>query len=204
MHTSGVILAGGKSSRMKFNKAFAEIGGRRVIDIIIQKFNGVFDETIIISNDPDEYAAMGLPVYTDIYPRLGPISGIHAALSYAACETVFVLGCDMPFMSMDLVKFMLELLDGHDSVIPELDGFLQPISAVYKKTCLPVMTNCLEQQLLKLVLVFKELDAVRLYESDMKRFGEVRDMFINVNDERALNLARSIAGRYAYPQAAQN
>jgi hypothetical protein len=66
------------------------------------------------------------------------------------------------------------------------------------------MTNCLEQQLLKLVLVFKELDAVRLYESDMKRFGEVRDMFINVNDERALNLARSIAGRYAYPQAAQN
>lgn len=204
MKTSGVILAGGRSSRMKFNKAFAEIGGQKVIDIILNKFVKTFDETIIISNDPQEYESIGLPVYTDVYPRMGPISGIHAALYYASCEKIFVLGCDMPFMSMSLVNYMLELLGEHDTVIPEIDGFLQPISAAYRKTCLPVMTDCLEKQLLKLVLVFKELDAVKLYRSDLSRFGNVSEMFMNVNDEQVLNLAREIAGRYEHSQAAQN
>lgn len=201
MKTSGVILAGGRSSRMKYNKAFAEIEGRRVIDIIAHKFMRTFNETLIISNDPEQYISLGMPIYTDVYPRLGPISGIHAALYYASYESVFVLGCDMPFMSMGLVGYMLEQLGQHDTVIPEIDGFLQPISAAYRKTCLPVMTDCLERQLLKLVLVFKELDAVRLNESELSRFGKVQDMFMNVNDEQALNLARSIAGRYEYSQA---
>lgn len=195
MKASGVILAGGKSSRMKYNKAFAEIGGRPVIDIIINKFVKTFDETLIISNDPEEYTSLGIPVYTDVYPRLGPISGIHAALYHAACDTVFVLGCDMPFMSMDLVSYMMEQLGDHDTVIPEIDGYLQPISAAYRKTCIPVMQDCLEKELLKLVLVFKELDAVKLHEREMSRFGKVREMFFNVNDEQALTRARAIAGR---------
>ncbi|HEX3010791.1 MAG TPA: molybdenum cofactor guanylyltransferase [Syntrophomonadaceae bacterium] len=204
MKTSGVILAGGRSSRMRYNKAFAEIGGKRVIDIIVHKFSGIFDETLIISNDPEQYIALGLPVHTDVYPRLGPVSGIHAALYHAAFDSVFVLGCDMPFMNMDLVKYMLDRLGQHDSVIPEINGFLQPISAAYRKTCLPVMTECLEKQLLKLVLIFKELDTIRVYEPELSHFGKVQDIFMNVNDEKALNLARSIAGRYEYSQAAQN
>jgi molybdopterin-guanine dinucleotide biosynthesis protein A len=196
MRTSGVILAGGRSSRMKYNKAFAQIGGQRVIDIIVNKFVSNFDETIIISNDPQEYISIGLPVYTDVYPRMGPISGIHAGLHYASYDKVFVIGCDMPFMNMDLVKYMLTLLGDHDTVIPEIDGFLQPISAAYRKTCLPIMTQCLEKELLKLVLVFRELDTVRLYEPELARFGNIAEMFMNVNDEQVLKLAREIAGRY--------
>lgn len=195
MQTTGVIMAGGKSSRMKFNKAFAEIAGRPVINIIISKFINFFNETIIISNDPEQYAMYNLPVYTDVYPRMGPVSGIHAALFHAKYDNVFVLGCDMPFMSMKLVEYMLDELQEYDSVVPEIDGYLQPISAAYGKKCMPVLTDCLDKNLLKLVLIFQEFKTLRLKRSDLRRFGNIKEMFMNVNDSEALNEARMIAGR---------
>ena len=89
MKSSGIILAGGKSSRMKFNKAFARITSQTAIEIIIKKFQAFFCETIIISNDPEEYLHLGLPVFTDVYPRQGPVNGIHSALYYASNESIF-------------------------------------------------------------------------------------------------------------------
>lgn len=195
MEATGVILAGGRSSRMKFNKAFAEVAGRPVIETIIDKYARLFSETIIITNDPEEYQRYGLPIFTDVYPRRGPVSGIHASLYYASFDKVFVLGCDMPFMSMKLVQHMLDCLEGHDTVIPEIGGFLQPISAAYRKTCLPVLTECLENDKLKLVMVFSELDTVKLTEAELSLFGNIPEIFLNVNDPEALDTARVLAGR---------
>lgn len=195
MNASGVILAGGKSSRMRFNKAFAQISSRPVIEIIIDKFNTVFDETIIISNEPDLYRHFGLKVYTDIYPRLGPISGIHSGLVNAMNDVIFVVGCDMPFINMELVQYMLDQLGDHETVVPSIDSNLQPISAVYSRKCIPLLADCLENDKLKLTLIFKELDAVIINEDILEKFGKIREIFYNVNDLNALEAARQIAGR---------
>lgn len=195
MQASGVILAGGRSTRMKYNKAFAEVAGKPVIKIIINKFERIFDEILIITNDPEEYKQLKLPIFSDVYPRMGPVAGIHAALNYASHEKVFILGCDMPFISTNLINYMLDKLDDHDTVIPEIDGFLQPTSAVYNKKCIPVFTHCLENNLLKLILIFKELDNIKLSGSELSRFGNVKEIFLNVNEPEALNKARIIAGR---------
>ncbi len=193
---SGVILAGGRSTRMKFNKAFARIEGRPVINIIIDKFSQVFDETIIISNEPQLYESFGLKVYTDVYPGLGPISGIHAGLYWARYDKAFVSGCDMPFMNMDLVKDMISKLDNYDSVVPQIDSHLQPLSAVYSRKCMPVLTDCLENNKLKLVRIFEEFDALVLPRSELEKYGIVEEIFLNVNDIQALDRATQIAGRY--------
>ena len=66
--------------RQKFNKAFAEIGGKSSLQIILDKFNTVFSETIIICNDPELYAEMNDKIYTDVYPGMGPVAGIHSGL----------------------------------------------------------------------------------------------------------------------------
>jgi len=193
---TGVILAGGRSSRMKFNKAFAQVGGKSVIKIIIDKFGPFFDETIIISNDPELYEHFGFPVYKDIYPRMGPVSGIHAGLFYAQHEAVFILGCDMPFMNMPLVKYLLESLNDYDSVVPEIDSYLQPLSAVYSKNCLPILNACLKTNRVKLIRIFEELKALVVPRDILAKYGVVEEMFLNVNDIKALNEAISIAGRY--------
>lgn len=195
MKASGIILSGGRSSRMKYNKAFAEITSRSSIEIIIDKFRSFFDETIIISNELELYKRFGLPVYTDIYPRLGPISGIHSALYRSSFESIFLLGCDMPFINMSLVELMLEKLNGFDTVVPRINSYLQPTSAVYRKSCLPLLTDCLENNKLKLTMIFRELNSLILDESQLQQFGPIEEILFNVNDSEALMTARQMAGR---------
>lgn len=181
---------------MKFNKAFATISEKSVYQIIMDKFRQNFDDILTISNEPQLYEALGTEVHTDVYPGLGPVAGIHSALYYARFEQVFVMGCDMPFMNMDLVDYLLAALESYDCVVPEIDGKLQPLSAVYSKKCLPVLTDCLNNDRLKLIRVFEELNARIIDEQELSHFGEVREIFMNVNDPPALELARGIAGRY--------
>jgi len=195
MKASGAILAGGKSSRMKFNKAFAEVGNKPVINIIIEKFDRLFDETIIISNEPQLYSHLNHQVFTDIYPRMGPVSGIHSALCHASYDQIFVLGCDMPFMSMDLVEHMISRLGDYDSVVPEIDSYLQPLSAVYSRKCIPVLKACLEERRVKLVRIFEELNALTLPRYELEKFGIVEELFLNINDIEALSMASQIARR---------
>lgn len=196
MKTSGVVLAGGKSTRMKFNKAFAHVAGRQVIEIILDKCKRFFAETIIISNEPQLYEGFGLAVYPDVYPGLGPVAGIHSALYHAHYDKVFIMGCDMPFMNMDLVKFLLDSLEDYECVVPELDQRLQPLSAVYSKKCLPILQECLEHDKLKLIRIFEEFYARVVTEEQMKPFGNPREIFMNVNDQATLKIAQQIAGRY--------
>ena len=196
MKASGAIIAGGRSSRMKFNKAFAQIDQQMSIEIIIHKFTSIFSETIIISNEPELFQGFNLPVFTDVYPRLGPVSGIHAALYYANYEPVFILGCDMPFLSTQLIENMTSRIDNYHSVVPSIDGFLQATAAVYSKTSLPIFEGCLKTQKLKLTRILKEeLNSLVLNEDDMRPFGEISDMFFNLNDNETLEQARKIAGR---------
>ncbi|MDD2511528.1 MAG: molybdenum cofactor guanylyltransferase [Syntrophomonas sp.] len=205
MKTSGIILAGGKSSRMKFNKAFARITSQTAIEIIIEKFTAFFSETMIITNDPELYLHLGLPVFTDVYPRQGPVSGIHSALYHAANEAVFLLGCDMPFVEMQVVEYMLQMLGDHDSVVPCIDSQLQPTSAVYHRKCLPLFTSCLENQRLKLTRIFyEEIDALVIQEEELAQFGNPREIFFNVNDPTALNTAKEMAGRLILSESSVN
>lgn len=193
---TGIILAGGKSSRMNFNnKAFLYIKGKRIIEIILEKFSSFFAETIIISNEPLLYEYLRVPVYKDIYPGLGPMSGIHAGLTYAKSGAVFALACDMPFINMQMVDYMLEKLDGYDAVVPRIDNFLHMTAAVYNKSCLPKLSYNLQNKKLKMALLFEELNALAIEEEEIARFGNKAEMFHNINSEEDLLKAEKIAGR---------
>lgn len=193
---TGVILAGGRSSRMNFNnKAFLYIRGKRIIEIILSKFTSFFEETIIISNEPSLYEYLGVPIYQDIYPGLGPMSGIHSGLTYAQGDAIFALACDMPFVNMAMVDYMFEKLEGYDAVVPKIDDFLHMTAAVYHKRCLPILSNNLIHKKLKMSLLFAELNALALKEDEIKIFGDKKEIFHNINSEDDLLLAEKIAGR---------
>ncbi len=194
MQASGVILSGGRSSRMTFNKAFADICGRSVLDIIIKKFEKVFDELMIITNEPELYHDLGPVVYSDVYPHMGPMAGIHSGLYYSRYETIFLLGCDMPFINMELAAYMLENRVGYDCVVPVINNKLQPLSAVYNSSCLPALVDGLENNKLKLTRFVESLNTRYMYETEMRYFGDVQTMFFNVNDLAALKRAREMSG----------
>lgn len=196
MDTTGVILAGGKSQRMRFNKAFAKLNDKPLIEIILDKFKAFFAETLIISNIPEFYQHYGVGVYRDVYPGLGPVSGIHAGLTYAKNPRLFVVACDMPFVQMDLVAYMLDELQGFQAVVVNINGYPQATGAVYSRECLDVFTNCIRADKLKAGLIFRELRTRVLKPDDLVRFGNVEEIFYNINDETDLVYARELAGRY--------
>lgn len=195
LKVTGAILAGGKSTRMKYNKAFAKLGEEIIIERIIKQFNTLFDKTIIISNEPQLYEHLSIDTFTDIYPGLGPISGIHSALTNSDDEVIFALACDMPFVPIALIEYMLARIEGYDTVVARTNNFFQATSAVYHKNCLPVLTHCLENELLKTTLIFRELKARILDEPEVEPFGSVDDIFLNINDEKALTYAQELVGR---------
>jgi len=96
---------------------------------------------------------------------------------------------------MPMVKYMLNKLNGFDTVVPSIDSYLQPISAVYSKSCLPLLTDCLENNKLKLTMIFEELNSLIVDENDLQQFGTIEEILFNVNDSKALITARQIAGR---------
>ncbi|HZJ84247.1 MAG TPA: molybdenum cofactor guanylyltransferase [Syntrophomonadaceae bacterium] len=196
MKVTGAILAGGKSTRMKYNKSFAKIGEKNIIEIILAKFEDMFDDIIIITNEPKEYEFLGKPMYRDIFVGLGPISGIHSALINSTNDVTFVLACDMPFVPENLIEYMLNKIEGYDTVVARTNNFFQATSAVYHQSSLPVLTNCLENNKLKTTLIFREMKAKILDEPELMGFGNLDEIFLNINDEFALSNARKIARRF--------
>ncbi len=138
---TGVILAGGKSSRMGVNKSFLKLGNQTIIERIVDLMKSIFSEVIIITNTPDEYKFLNLPLYEDIYKWKGPLAGIHSALTHSQTEKIFVLSCDVPLMSKEMIEYIIEYKSDKSIVFCETAGYHQPLVGVYSKKILNDIDN---------------------------------------------------------------
>ena len=99
---TGVILAGGKSSRMGQNKALMPLGDQRLIDRVVAVLHEVFANLLMVTNSPEVYADLDLPIVADIYPDKGSLGGIYSAIYHAPTPYCLVVACDMPFLNAAL------------------------------------------------------------------------------------------------------
>lgn len=142
---SGVILAGGASRRMGRDKAFLELAGRPLIAVIAERLRTVADEVIVVADDTARYAPFADRCVPDVYPGVGTLGGIHAGLRAAAHDLVLVVACDMPFLKPQLLAWFLAAAGSAnragdaDLVVLQHDQGVEPLHAVYRKTCLPVI-----------------------------------------------------------------
>jgi molybdopterin-guanine dinucleotide biosynthesis protein A len=176
-----------------------------LIEIILKNLLPFFPEIIIIGNEPASYEKLGYKVYADLYDNKGPVGGIYTALHYSAYENIYILGCDIPFMDMRIARFLLGKLDGKDSAVPRINGYLQPMAAAYHKRCLPRLEYSLLTDRLKLTRLFEEeLDAVIIEEKELACYGKLDELFLNVNDQNTLQTAEQIAERLKKSENDQN
>ena len=145
---SGVILCGGQSLRFGSNKALTEVGGLPVIKRVADTMVPLFCETILITNSPDDYSFLDLPMYQDIIKGIGPLGGIYTGLSHIKNNTAFFAACDMPFLNQDLIKYMIDMSQDYDITVPRQKKFSEPLHAIYSKSCIPVIqkkidSNCI-------------------------------------------------------------
>lgn len=177
---SGAILAGGKSTRMGQNKAVMEIGGRRLIDRLVEGLAGIFPEVIIVANVPGLYDSLGVKVVSDLIPEKGSLGGIYTATATASHPWAFVMACDMPFFNPDLIRYLATLTTDCDVVIPYTDDW-EPLHALYAKTCLPFMERMIHSGDLKVVRFFPSVRVRRVDRGELAPYDPYGFSLFNMN-----------------------
>jgi molybdopterin-guanine dinucleotide biosynthesis protein A len=190
---TGVIQAGGKSTRMGGEpKALMDLGGRRIIDRVLDVVRAVADDLLIVTNTPALYASLGLPMVADLFPEHGSLGGIYTGLKAAGGDAAFTVACDMPFLIPEVARLVTERAHEADVVVPRVGEQFETLHACYAKTCLGPMETRLRQGRLKIVGFFDEVEVLAIPESDVARFRDPRLVFMNVNTPDDLARARAV------------
>lgn len=193
MKASAAILAGGKSSRMGINKAFVQVRSCRIIDHAIEELIKVSNDILIVTNSVEDYVHLDIRVVTDIFPGYGPLSGIHAALANAMEDRVLVVACDMPFIESSLANYLINLAENYDAVVPTVEGYYEPLFAVYTKACLPHIEQCIKQGDKRRVIDFFSTIKVKyVNEEEISLVADLERVFYNVNTPKELAAARQL------------
>jgi len=180
---SAILLAGGKSKRMGINKAFLKIGDRTFIDIIYQKMNELFSEIIVVTDVPQKISHLKARITSDLLRKgeKNALRGIHAGLSVAANPACFVIGCDMPFLSISLIKYMSQFALDYDVVVPLLEGYFQPLFAFYNTRTLSLIEQSLKEERYKISDLYPHFHLKEISEEIVKKHDPSLVSFTNIN-----------------------
>lgn len=183
---TGLILAGGKSSRFGKNKALVEVGGVRLIERVIRVMGSVFQQLIIVTNTPDEYAYLELPMIEDLIKGLGPLGGLYTGLESISTEAGFFVACDMPFLSEPLIRHILEFRDEFDVILPKIDWKIEALHGLYNKSCLPAIRELIDSQQYQVIRFFTKMRVKYLGEAEIRKYDPELKTFFNINEPREL------------------
>ncbi len=192
MTVTGVIQAGGKSTRMGGQpKALIELGGKRIIERIVELLSSVLPDLLIVTNTPELYAFLGLPMVPDVFPDHGSLGGIYSGLR-AARGHAFTVACDMPFLHPDVIRLVVSHAGTADVVIPKVGGQHETLHALYAKACLPHMEALLAAKRFKIVGFFEKVRVYEISEAEVARYRDPGVCFMNVNSPEELARAREL------------
>jgi molybdenum cofactor guanylyltransferase len=183
---TAIILAGGESSRVGLNKSKDQIklAGRPLIDWVIStltSLDNLTKEDIIIVNSKEKYSNFKR-VFKDIFPQKGPLGGIFSGLKVSTSQYNLLVGCDMPFIEVKLLQYMIENINTYDIVIPCYGkGLIEPLCAIYSKSCLEVIERNIKAGVLSVREIFPHLKVKFIKEEEIKKFDVGLYSFFNIN-----------------------
>jgi molybdopterin-guanine dinucleotide biosynthesis protein A len=185
---SAAILAGGENRRMPVLKAFIEVGGKKIIDRNLHALQSIFSENFIVTNQPELYSYLEVPLFGDAYDMRGPMTGIFTALLNSSSSWVFISACDMPFLNIRLIQHMSTLRKDCDAVVPVCNDKKEPLHAYYSKRLLNFMEKSLlaGEKSLKDFLGSKRVNYISSRET--KKIGPVARSFVNLNTPEDIDL----------------
>ena len=192
---TGVILSGGLSTRFDGkNKAFINVGGMRILDRLYRIFSDLFDEIILVTNDPLQFLEWDLTIVTDIFPVRSSLTGIHAGLFYMKNSFGFFAACDTPFLKKDLVEVLLENIEGNkDIIMPETAAGMEPLCAIYSKRCLNTAEHHIKQNKFKIQQALGKHRWKIISESKLRSKDPELISFFNINTPQDLAKAEEMA-----------
>lgn len=147
---TGMVLAGGRSSRMGQDKAFLKFGERTMIEHLAGLLGSLFEETFVLVDSKEKFDALDLgkaKIYEDLFKKKGPLAGIYTGLCYSRCMAGCVLTCDMPFVDEEVLRELVDFWqEGHDALcLEDIQGVLEPFPGIYARSSRHIMRLLLER-----------------------------------------------------------
>jgi len=193
---SCIVLAGGKGLRLGRNKVLESVGNRSLLERVINSISPLKSDIIIVTASGQSFPQLtGYPelrITTDIYPGKGALGGIYTGLVASNSFYNLIVSCDMPFLNQALLRYMIQLSPGSDAVVPRLGNMVEPLHAVYSKSCLTSIEQLIKQGNLKVSDVLT-LVRVRYVEAEeINMFDPEHLSLFNINTEADLEKAREL------------
>lgn len=158
MELTGIILSGGQSSRMGKEKGLCLLNGKPLIEYSFDLLKK-FCDSIIISSNSKDYEYLGCQIINDEVQGIGPAGGIYSCLRASGNDDNFIISCDMPMITSDLIQYLLSQKKDFDALIPLFNGFPEPLCAYYRQSCIPVFKQSIEQGKYKIQDIIKDTNA---------------------------------------------
>jgi FdhD protein len=178
---SGVILAGGKSSRMGSNKALLPYRGGRFIEAIHRQLAEIFAEVLLVTNNPEQYEFLPCRMVPDIFPDGGALADIHSGLCHSSNPAIFAVACDMPYLNSELIRHLAGRADKESVLIPEGPAGLEPLHAVYGRECLAVIEETLISGEKRILSFFDRVKIIKIKTEQIASFDPAFASFSNIN-----------------------
>ena len=182
-YIAAALLAGGKSERMGFDKQCFHSRESRMFEKILPTLAKRFEDVMVVTNQPEIYRGMDVRPVRDVIPGLGPLSGIHAAISAAESEYVYILACDMPEINLDYIDYLEQnlSLSPADACAAKKGKLIEPFHAFYGKGAL----DAIEAELLagkgSVRCLLQKINTLYIPEADARRFTPDWSLFRNLN-----------------------
>jgi molybdopterin-guanine dinucleotide biosynthesis protein A len=194
---SCIVLAGGKSVRLGHDKVLVKFGNKSLLEQVISKVNSLSKNIIIVTAEERTFSQLTshpkLKVVSDIFPGKGSLGGIYTGLVTSDSFYNLVIASDMPFLNQPLLRYMIEVSDGFDFVLPRFNNMFEPLHAVYSKNCVAPIEFILKQGRKVIIELFNFVKVRYVEAEEIDRFDPQHLSFFNINTKEDLELARSIA-----------
>lgn len=190
---NAVLLAGGKSRRFgNIDKALLPFAGTTLIEYICSNLNENFNRVIIIGSK-DKYSFIKrVEIHEDIYKNKGPLAGIYTGLYFSETNYNFICGCDMPFLNSNYFSYLKDDFKKEDKteiVVPEYNGFLEPLAALYHYSLLKRIQNEILNYNLRIKSFYDNAEKKILSEAALKEKFNLEKLFFNLNYPEDLDKA---------------
>ncbi len=178
---TGIILSGGKSARMGRDKAFIKINGTPIIQRIYDIFKRCFNEIIIVTNQKEAYAGFEAKIVNDLIANRGALGGLYTGLYLSFYPYSFCVACDMPFLNESLIRYLVGQTNGYDAVVPRTEDGLQPLHAVYSKSCLKPIKDLMDIGKYKIIDFYPLIRIKIIEEPEFINLDRMKKSFVNIN-----------------------
>lgn len=173
------------------DKAMVPVGNKTLITHAYDVAKKVFTSIIVVSSLHHTIDGVNARVAADVLPIHGSLTGIVSALIHADREYVFVLGCDLPFVTARSMRYVVDAAHGEDIVIPKTEGGFEPMHALYRRSCISPMLTAIERGNMKIRSLLAMLP-VKILAPNPVFFNDGVSVFTNINNEEDLRRAERL------------